>query len=58
MTNLGFQDIFDRIVNRTINYPTPHTMTVRDMQNWLNGYAKCQFDILNIIKDMMDGESE
>ena len=58
MTDIGYQNIIDRIVNRTVEPPKPGTMTTRDLQNWLNGYAQCQFDILDIIKKMSEGQRD
>lgn len=54
MTDIGYKEIIDRIVNRQIE--PPKDMTVNELAVWMNAYAKCQIDIIDIIKDIQEGK--
>ena len=49
-TPIGIDWLKDRIVNRSINPPEMRTLS--ELQGWLEGYATCQNDILDIIDEM------
>lgn len=52
LTKMGYDMIFERIVNRTVQ--PPDDMTVEMLNAWLTGYAKCQNDVLEIIGKLKD----
>ena len=52
LTKMGYDEIFNRIVNRSVK--PPQDLTVEMLNEWLNGYAQCQDDILTIISSMKD----
>ena len=52
LTKMGYDEIFNRIVNRTVK--PPQDLTVEMLNEWLSGYAQCQDDILTIIGSMKD----
>ena len=52
LTKMGYDMIFDRIVNRAVQ--PPDDMTVEMLNAWLSGYAKCQNDVLEIIGKLKD----
>lgn len=52
LTKQGYDNIIDRIVNRTVE--PPKTLTVQALNAWLNGYAQCQLEILDIIETLRD----
>ena len=56
MTDIGYQNIIDRIVIRTIE--TPKAITVQELKAWMDGYFKCQQDILRLIEEMRRGQGE
>lgn len=49
LTKIGYDNIIEYIVNREV---TPPKMNVYDMHIWLSAYAKCQNDIIDIIKSL------
>lgn len=53
MINTGYDMIIDRIVNREVE--PPKFENVRSMNAWLNGYARCQFEILELISELKEG---
>ena len=55
MTEIGYKEIIDRIVNRTVSAPPSDSMTLRDMEQWMHGYARCQHDIIG---ELMEGREE
>lgn len=50
MTALEYLYLIDRIVNRTVEPPVVDS--TEELNGWLNGYAECQLDILNIIAEV------
>lgn len=52
LTQMGYDQIVERIVNRTVQ--PPDDMTVEMLNAWLTGYAKCQNDVLEIIGKLKD----
>jgi len=48
MSNLDF--VIDRIQHRMIE--PPKNLTAKELQDYLNGYAQCQKDIISLIKDL------
>lgn len=50
MTKIGIENLKDRIINRTID--PPQDLTIQELTAWLNGHAKCQIDILEIIESL------
>lgn len=56
MTDIGYNDLIDRIVNREVI--PPERMTLAELNSWLNGYAKCQNDIIDIINECRKGQKE
>lgn len=54
MTNIGYDNIINKIKERTISLPeTP--MTANDLNIWINATSICQEDILDLIEDMKYG---
>lgn len=47
------EELINRIVNREVTVPIKHGGV-----RWQTGYAKCQFDILDIIEGMETYEGE
>lgn len=52
LTKIGYEDIINRILNRTVQ--PPNDMRVETLDAWLIGYAKCQSDVLEIISKLKD----
>ena len=52
LTKIGYDDIINRILNRTVQ--PPNDMRVETLDAWLIGYAKCQSDVLEIIGKLKD----
>lgn len=52
MTKIGLEHIADAIINRIVE--VPDDLALRDLTAWLNGYAKCQNDILEVIGRYME----
>lgn len=52
MTPIGADHISQEIINRTIE--VPDDLALRDLTAWLQGYAKCQQDVLEIINKYVD----
>ena len=42
--------VISKVVNRTVE--VPNDMTVTELNSWLNGYAMCQNDILELVDDL------
>lgn len=51
MTDSGYKDLMERIINRTVEIPN-NAWKLESVQSWLEGYAKCQLDILDIIDNL------
>ena len=49
---MGYDDIVNRIINRTVQPPTDKTCF--ELNAWLQGYAECQNNILEIIGQLKD----
>ena len=56
MTKIGLEHIADAIINRFVE--VPDDLALRDLTAWINGYAKCQNDILEMIGKYMEEEHE
>lgn len=52
LTKMGYDNITDRIINRTVQ--PPNDMNCIELNAWLAGYADCQHDILDIIEQLKD----
>ena len=52
LTKMGYDMIFDRIINRTVQ--PPDDMTIEMLNAWLTGYATCQNDVLEIVGKLKD----
>ena len=52
LTMMGYDLIIDKIVNRTVE--APEGLTARELLIWMNAYADCQDDILDIIEKLKD----
>lgn len=52
LTKMGYDNITDRIINRIVQ--PPFDMNCSELNAWLNGYATCQNDILEIIGQLKD----
>ena len=50
LTKLGIDSPISRIVNQEVK--PEEAMTTPMLNAWLNGYAQCQNDILDIIDEM------
>ncbi len=42
--------VISKVVNRSVE--VPNDMTVSELNSWLNGYARCQDDILELIDEL------
>lgn len=56
MTKIGLEHIANEITNRIVE--VPDDLALRDLTAWLNGYAKCQEDILELIGAYMEDEHD
>ena len=56
MTKIGLEHIANEIRHRIID--PPYVMDIETLQAWLNGYAKCQADILELIGSYMEDEHD
>lgn len=54
MTKIGLEHISNAIINRIVE--VPDDLALRDLTAWLNGYDKCQNDILEMIWRYLDEE--
>ena len=54
MTKIGLEHIINEIRNRFVE--PPYDMTIETLQAWLNGYARCQNDILELIWRYMEDQ--
>ena len=52
LTNMGYDQIIERIINRMVQ--PLDDMTVEALNAWLTGYATCQNDVLEIIGKLKD----
>ena len=52
LTKAGYSQIIERILNMTVT--PPDSITVRDLQHWIEGYIKAQTDVLEILNKMRD----
>ena len=52
LTKAGFDGLFNRIVNSTVNPPTD--LTAEMLKTWVEGYMRCQDDVLTIIGNLSD----
>ena len=56
MTDIGYKNIIDRINNFSIE--PPKNITVKELTAWLNGYAKCHKDVLDILDELRKGSRD
>ena len=56
MTKIGLEQIMNDIRHRIIE--PPYVMSIEALQGWINGYAKCQEDILELINCYMEDEHD
>ena len=56
MTDTGYKMVIDRIVNRQVVPPTD--LSIRELSVWLNAYAQCQNDILDVIETLRKGQRD
>lgn len=52
LTKMGYDQIVERIVNRTVQ--PPNGKTAYELTAWMTGYATCQNDVLEIIGKLKD----
>ena len=57
MTKIGLEQIVNEIRYRLVD-PPHYSMSTETLQGWINGYAKCQEDILELIGAYMEDEHE
>lgn len=56
MTKIGLEHIAKEIINRFVE--VPDDLALRDLTAWLNGYARCQRDILELIGKYMEDQRD
>lgn len=56
MTKIGLEHISNEIRHRIVE--PPYDMSIEVLQAWLNGYAKCQNDILEMIGKYMEDQHD
>ena len=56
MTKIGLEKIMNDIRHRIVD--PPYVMSIEALQGWINGYAKCQEDILELIGAYMEDEHD
>ena len=52
LTKNGYELVIDKIVNRTLD--PPKGLNVFELNTWLNAYAECQKDIIDILIKLRD----
>ena len=55
MTDIGYDFVIEKIVNRLITIPNDD-YTINMLSAWLSGYAQCQHDVIEIIEEMRKGD--
>ena len=53
MTDMGYQNIIDRI--RTKPIEPPSNMTANELQAWLTGYLQAQRSVIGVIEELKKG---
>lgn len=56
MTDMGCDNIIEKLVNRVVKMPDDDEYTLDMLSAWLSGYAQCQHDVLDLIEEMREGE--
>lgn len=56
MTDIGYSEIMDRITEKEV--VPPINLNALELSTWLNGYTKCQLDILGIIEELKNGRNQ
>ena len=56
MTKIGLEHIANAIINRFVE--VPDDLALRDLTAWLNGYTRCQNDILELIGKYMEEQRD
>lgn len=56
MTKIGLEHIANEIRHRIVE--PPYDMSIEVLQAWLNGYARCQEDILGLISEYMEDQHD
>ena len=56
MTKIGLEHIANEIRHRIVE--PPYDMSIETLQAWLNGYARCQEDILELIGEYMEDQRD
>ena len=56
MTKIGYEYIIQRIKDRTVEVPKGYSCD--ELTDWLNGYTKCQKDILEILKEILEEQNK
>ena len=54
MTDTGYENIIEKLVNRVVTMPDDD-YNLEMLSAWLSGYAACQHDVLEIIEDLKKG---
>lgn len=52
LTKHGYDLAIDKIVNRTVE--PPKDLNVFELNMWLNAYAECQKDIIDVLAKLRD----
>lgn len=56
MTKIGLEHIANEIRHRIVD--PPYDMSTETLQGWINGYTRCQEDILELIGAYMEDEHD
>lgn len=52
LTKIGYDQIIERIVNR--QFDPPRGKNLRELSDYLTGYADCQNDIISLLQELRD----
>ena len=53
LSPIGIDNLKNKIINHSIE--VPEARTLQELQGWMNGYAQCQKDILEILDNVYSG---
>ena len=54
LTKMGYDQIIERILNKAVDPPNGKTYT--ELTAWMNGYANCVNNVIDIILKMKEQE--
>lgn len=52
LTKMGFDQIIERIQNMRLSIAGP--ITLEDLERYLEGYGRCQSDIIGLLQELRD----